>query len=457
MSKNSSSNKFVYVVSALAALAGLLLGYDTGVISGAILFIREDFHLSVFQVELVISALLLGALIGAIISGRITDQFGRRKVLLGTAGIFVFGSLFTAFSSNVSYLIIGRLILGAAIGIGSYIAPLYLAEIAPQRTRGVLVSLNQLALTIGIVFSYLIDYYFATTGRWPWMLGLGVVPAVILLCGALFLPESPRWMILRGLDQDALDVLKKIRAASDVEQEFNEIKQTIVNEKPGDWRLLFGRWIRPILIISIGLSIFQQITGINTIIYYAPSIFKLAGFKEAGSTILATLGVGIVNVLFTIAALPLIDRWGRRPLLLFGLVGMFISLVVMSVAFHYVFSFPIAHWIVIAGTITYIASFAISLGPVVWLIISEIFPLQIRGIGASIAIAANWGFNLLVSLTFLTLVDLLGLSLTFCLYAVLCIITWIFVYLIVPETKGCSLEQIEANLRAGKASRKLGV
>jgi len=442
----------VYAISLFAALAGLLFGYDTGIISGAILFIKKDFSLSSFQIEVVVSAVLFGALIGSGLSGKLTDRFGRRKILVLTAVTFIIGSLCTAISPNIACLIMGRIILGVAIGVGSFTAPLYLAEIAPRHIRGLLVSLNQLAITIGIVFSYLISYYLQ--GRWSWMLGLGVIPAAILLVGALFLPESPRWMVLKGLDRKARAILQRIRADKNINKEFSEIQQTVYLEKESR-QLLFAKWVRPILWISLGLSFFQQVTGINTIIYYAPIILQMAGFKQAGGAILATLGIGIINVLFTLIVLPLIDRWGRRPLLLLGLSGMFISLLVMGIAFYYP-GFSALRGVAVASMVLYIASFAMSLGPIMWLIISEIFPLSIRGVGASLAISVSWGFNMLVALTFLTLIQFMGPSYTFWLYSFLCILGWFFVYFIVPETKACSLEHIEKNLHQGLPSRKLG-
>jgi len=445
----------IYAISACAALAGLIFGYDTGIISGAVLFIEKDFSLSSFQIEMVVSAVLLGALIGSGCGGRLADRFGRRKVLLFTAVTFVIGSLSSAIAPNTDALIVSRIILGLAIGVGSFTAPLYLAEIAPRDIRGMLVSLNQLAITVGIVFSYLVSYYFSAHGRWPWMLGVGVVPASILFLGAMFLPESPRWMVLRGLDQKAHATLQHLRAGEKIDKEFSEIQKTVKMEK-GTHRLLFEKWVRPILFISLGLSFFQQVTGINTIIYYAPTILEIAGFQQARGAILATLGIGIINVLFTVISLPLIDRWGRRPLLLIGLAGMFSSLAVMGIAFYYP-GFSALRWVTVGSMIVYIASFATSLGPIMWLMISEIFPLSIRGVGSSLAISASWGFNMLVSLTFLTLMQFMGPSRIFWLYAILCILGWLFVYFIVPETKDCSLEKIEENLRLGHPSRELGI
>lgn len=454
MTRYSKSHIWVYTISVFAALAGLLFGYDTGVISGAILFIRQDFGLTSGLTEITVSAVLLGALIGSGVSGKVTDILGRRKVLIITALIFIVGSLSTAFAISVYWLVIGRIILGIAIGIGSFTAPLYLAEIAPFHIRGMLVSLNQLAITIGIVLSYVIDFSFADTGNWRWMLGLGVIPAVILFIGALFLPESPRWLVLRGWNHNACETLKSIRNTEDVSQELTEIVQSVGKEK-GTRSMLFSKWMRPIILVSLGLSFFQQATGINTIIYYAPTILEIAGFHKATGAILATLGVGIINVAFTIIALPLIDRWGRRPLLLLGLIGMFISLAAMGVAFHFT-ELASLKWIAVGSMVLYIACFAMSLGPIMWLVISEIFPLEIRGMGMSAAVSVSWGFNMLVALTFLNLIDVLGASGTFWIYAGLSVFGWLFVYLMVPETKSCSLEQIENNLRLGKRIRDLG-
>jgi MFS transporter, SP family, galactose:H+ symporter len=445
----------VYLVASFAALTGLLFGYDTGVISGAILFIRQGFALSATMTELTVSAVLLGALVGSALSGKLTDLFGRRRTLVTVAIIFVVGTLITTFTPSETILIIGRLILGVAIGIGSFTAPLYLAEISPLHIRGMLVSLNQLAITIGIVLAYIIDYAFADSGDWRWMLGIGVIPAAILLIGTIFLPESPRWMVLRGWNHKAREILQNIRATEDVSQELTDIEHSVSKEN-GTWRLLLSKLLRPIVWIALGLGFFQQITGINTIIYYSPTILQSAGFQGASGAILATMGIGVVNVLFTVIALPLIDKWGRRPLLMLGLIGMFISLAVLSFAFHY-HGIASLQWIAIACMVLFIACFAMSLGPIMWLIISEIFPLEIRGLGVSLAVSASWLFNWMVSATFLTLVGNFGAGGTFWIYAVFCVLGFLFVYFKVPETKGCSLEQIENNLRAGKPSRQLGI
>ena len=445
---------FVIMVATIAAVAGILFGFDTGVISGAILFIKKEFVLTPAMNGLVVSSVLMGALLGSFFSGRFADIFGRRKLLIITALIFLLGTLCSALSQSVIQLFLSRLIVGIAIGIASFTAPLYISEIAPPRFRGALVSLNQLMITIGILLAYVVDDIFAPTGDWRWMLAMGVVPALILLFGMAFLPRSPRWLLFKGHVQLATNTLKLIRGRDDVATEVSDIRNSL--REGGSWKMLLQKWLWPALIIGFGLGFFQQFTGINTIIYYAPTVFQLAGFKSAAIAILATTGVGIVNVLFTVVALPLIDRLGRRKLLLIGLVGMALSLVFLSISFKLGGNHQMLRWITLGSFILYIASFAISLGPIMWLMIAEIFPLQIRGLGTSVAVAMSWGFNGIVALTFLTLIQQLGVSGTFLIYAGMSILGIVFVALKVPETKGTTLEQIEANLRAGVPSRHLG-
>ncbi len=438
---------FVTIVAAVSALAGLLFGYDTGVISGAVLFVQEDFHLTTFQEEIVVSAVLLGAMIGAAIGGRLADRFGRRAVLLQVALLFMVGALGTALAPSTAWLSVGRVVVGIAIGIASFTAPLYISEISPADVRGKLVSLNQLMITIGIVCSYLADYGLADMRGWRWMFGLAAIPAMILLIGLLFVPESPRWYMRQLLRERAREVLAKIRKPSDVEPELAEIEASL-NQQQGGWRELLSPSLRPALIIGIGLAVFQQFTGINTVIYYAPTIFRLAGLHSNSAAILATVGVGIVNVLMTVVALELLDRVGRRPLLLYGLVGMIVSLGILGAGFLSANPTSTLAWTSVVCVAAYVACFAISLGPIFWLMIAEIYPLKIRSRAMGIATMANWGSNLLVALTFLSLLHVLGRPWTFWLYALVGILAWIFVVRLVPETKGKTLEEIEGIWRA---------
>ena len=451
------SNMFVYMTAGIAALAGLLFGYDTGVISGAILFIKDQFKLASTAVEAVVSAVLLGAVIGAALSGAITDMFGRKKVLIVTAILFAIGAIGASLAANVAMIVLFRLIIGIAIGVASYAAPLYISEISPPQMRGALVSLNQLMITCGIVVSYLVDYALSLgANEWRWMFGLGAIPAVILVIGMITLSESPRWLISRNKIAEARAALARVIPQDKIETEINSIKGSLT-AKEGSWKELLQPWIRPALVVGIALAFFQQMTGINTIIYYAPTIFEFAGFESHKVAILATVGVGAVNVFMTVVAIWFIDKIGRKPLLYMGMTGMTISLGVLGLAFHMPSMTGALKMITVLSVVFYIASFAISLGPIFWLMISEIYPLNVRGRAMSLATVANWGFNAIVASTFLTLTEKLGKSGAFWFYAIVCAVGIAFCYLYVPETKGHSLEEIEAHLRKNKGLRSLGV
>jgi SP family galactose:H+ symporter-like MFS transporter len=454
-----SESRFVYVAVAFSALSGLLFGYDTGVISGAILFIRQQFSLSDFMVGVVVSAVLVGAVIGAGVGGDLADRFGRRTMIIIAGFIFGIGAttstVGTALVPEVAVLMAGRITVGVGIGIASEVAPLYISEIAPARMRGSLVSLNQIALTTGIVVSYLVDYAFSSIGGWRYMLGLAIVPAAILVVGMTFVPDTPRWLVTQVRLNEARAVLKRIRPSGEVDKEIDDIQQGLKMQKTGRAELR-NPLVKPALVVGVGLAIFQQITGINTVIYYAPTIFQSTGFVSASSAIFATASVGVVNVLMTIVAFFLLDRVGRRPLLLVGLVGMMVSLFVLGLAFFIPGLSGIIGYVAAGSLMVYVGFFAIGLGPVFWLLIAEIYPLKVRGLAMSIASEANWGSNLIVAFTFLTLVNLLSRSGTFWLFAILTAAAWIFAYLWVPETKGKTLEEIESHWRTGKHPREMG-
>jgi sugar porter (SP) family MFS transporter len=444
-------------IALIAAISGILFGYDTGVMSGAILFIPQDFPLTPGMNGIVVGSVLFGALGGAIFSGRATDYFGRKRLLLIVAFIFIFGALGTAIAPSVLLLVIGRIVVGIAIGVASYVGPLYISEMAPQKHRGALVALNQFAITAGILLSYIVDYFFSFTENWRAMLGFGVIPGVFLFLGMLYLPESPRWLLSQDDEEQARKNLLRVRDSSkSVEREIADIKVTL-KEEAADWRVIFSKLVRPVLWIGFGLAFIQQVTGINTILYYAPTILKMAGFGSASVSILATMGIGAVMMVVTLVSLPLIDRWGRRPLLFAGLVGMGVSLGVLSLLFRSATGIPPSlEWLGLVTMLVYIASFSFSLGPIMWLMIAEIYPLQVRGIGASLATCANWCSNLLVTATFLKMIEWVGARGTFSVYMAFCVLSIAFVYFLVPETKGVSLEDIEENLFAGKPWRELG-
>ena len=450
----TEAKRFVYLATAISALGGMLFGYDIGVISGAILFIKKEFSLSPGMEEIVVSSVLLGSLIGAVAGGVLADRLGRRRLLIVTAIVFGLGAIAAALAPGTASLIAARVIAGAAIGIASFVAPLYISEIAPVAIRGKLVSINQVALTSGIVLSYCIDYAFAGSQAWRWMFAMAVIPAAAFGIGLFFIPDSPRWLAGRGRTDQARTVLKRIRAPEQVEGELNQIKQSVGQQK-GNWSELLSPFLRPAMIVGVGLAIAQQITGINTVIYYAPTIFKFAGLSSASVAILASVGVGVVNVVFTLVAMQLIDRVGRRPLLLASLAGMALGLTVLGLAFSLPQLSGSLGWIAVASLMVYVGSFAVGLGPVFWLILSEIYPLRIRGRAMSVGTVANWSANLIVALSFLTLTQVLGKAFTFWLYGVVTIGAWLFAFFLVPETKGKTLEEIEAHWRAGKQPRAL--
>ncbi len=446
----------IFMVSAIAALAGLLFGFDTGIISGALLFISKDFTISTVLKELIVSSVLFGAMFGSLASGYLTDRFGRRRLMLLISGLFIAGTLIASLATNVYGILFGRIFIGLAIGIGSYTAPLYIAEVAPHQWRGGLVSLNQLAITLGILCSYLINYAFTNfDGSWRWMFGIGVIPAVLLSIGMLFLPESPRFLVKENRLVEARATLSLLRQTPHVDAELHDIQNSL-KIKAVRFREVFSPWVLPVLFLGAMLGLIQQITGINTIIYYAPTIFQLAGFHDAQSSIFATVGIGVVNVLSTIFAVIYLDKLGRRPLLMTGLSGMLVCLLVLSFAFKIGTPDEALRIITLTCTFLYIICFAFSLGAILWLVVSEIFPLDIRATAMGVAVFSCWFWNFAVSSTFLTLLNELGPSNTFLFYASMCVLSLIFCYYKVPETNGVTLEQIEQNIRSRKPLRDIG-
>jgi sugar porter (SP) family MFS transporter len=440
--------RFVYLAAAFAALGGLLFGYDTGVISGALIFIKKEFALSIFQQELIVSIVLAGAIVGALTGGSLSDRFGRRLTLLATSIVFIAGAILCAAAMSIAALVVGRIIVGLGIGLACTTVPVYISEVAPPEARGWQVSLFQLAITIGILGAYLVDFAYAKSEAWRWMLGLAVIPGIILGVGMLFLPESPRWLAKYLHPEAARAVLVRIRGTDNVDSEFQEIIGSLEqSEERGRWSDLLSPTVRPALVVGIGLAIFQQITGINTVIYYAPTIVLTAGISSASGAILATAVIGLVNVIMTIVAMWLIDRVGRRPLLLVGIAGMAVCLGILGAAFRMQAETSTVAWVAVITLMAYVAFFAISLGPIFWLLIAEIYPLRIRGLAEGTAAGSNWIFNLVVSITFLSLVQAVGPSWTFWLYGVLSIAAFLFSYYMVPETKGRTLEEIEQGWR----------
>ena len=441
----SPAGKFVYVAAVFAGLGGLLFGYDTGVISSAELFLKKEFALSPFALEVIVSGVLAGAAAGALVGGRLADLFGRRALLIVTASIFAIGAILCAAAGSPAILIGGRIIVGLAIGLSSGSVPVYISEVSPPASRGWTVSLFQLSITVGILLAYIAGYALAAIEGWRWMFGLAIIPAVVFGLGMLFLPESPRWLVKQGKIGDARGVLQKIRNTPAVEDELSEIERSLeLTTEQGRLSDLLHPSLRAALIVGLGLAVFQQVTGINTVIYYAPIIIQTAGIPSASGAILTTAGIGLVNVLMTVVSMWLIDRVGRRPLLLTGIAGMVLTLSILGLSFQVSAHNGALAWVAVVSIMLYVASFAISLGPIFWLLISEIYPLRVRSSAEGLSATFNWGSNLVVSLTFLTLLQTIGTSRTFWLYAVLAVGAWIFSYYLAPETKGRTLEEIEA-------------
>ncbi len=470
----------VAVIATVAATGGLLFGFDTGVISGAIPFFQKAFGITDSWVEIITTAGLVGAVIGAMSSGRIADIVGRKKVILASAIIFMIGAVWSGMSPGPVMLVFARLFLGVAIGVSSFAVPLYIAEISPTKSRGKLVSMFQLLITIGIMVSYLSDSAFAVpdghpdfNSCWRPMFYVGVIPAIIMFVGMLFLPETPRWLISNNNEDKCREVLEKVEEPQLVEEVISKMKADLETDRKNkvDWRLIFKKWLRVPLIIAIGIMFVQQFTGINTIIYYSPKIFLMAGFADAQAAVWASVSVGVVNVAFTILSLFMIDKLGRRKLYFIGLTGMALALLALGTIFALQASLGDSiKWLTISLVWVYIAFFAISLGPLGWLIISEVFPLSVRGIGSSIGALSNWLFNGIVAFTFFKLVkgltmpgtaivlkgeDLGNPAGAFYLYALVGILSIVWGYFFIPETKNVTLEKIEEHWREGKSPRKL--
>lgn len=444
MARESSKQRWLLaIISAVAAIGGLLFGYDTGVISGAILYIKQDYALSTFQEELIISMVSLGAIFGALVGGPLCDKLGRKKVVLASSLVFIISAIGLSLSDGANQLIFWRLIVGFAIGISSTTAPLYIAELSPRSIRGGLVTINQLFITIGILASYLIGLVFVDTQSWRIMFAIAMIPAAIQFIVMCFFPESPRYLTNIGDKTKALSILKRFRGTEeDAALEIAHIEKMMRRRKP-HWKELLSKSIRPALLAGVGVTFIQQITGINTIIYYAPTIFKFAGYHSDQAALLATTWVGVVNVLMTFVAIYLLDKIGRKPLLLFGLGGMVLALIVLGIIFFQTANDAIVSIICLASLFLYISCFAFSLGPIGWLLNSEIYPLHIRGKAMGVAISANWISNFIVTVTFLNLILLLGKSGTFWLYGLIGFLGLIFIWRRVPETKAKSLEEIE--------------
>lgn len=451
----------IVLIALIAATGGLLFGFDTGVISGALPFLKEHWKLNDSDIEWLTTTVLIGAVLGAITSGRLSDYLGRKKTIIMNAIIFAIGALGCSLATSIGFLIAMRIIIGIAIGITSYVVPMYIAEISPTRRRGALVTLNQLMITIGILVSYVTDYWLSNDANlesWRWMFAVGFFPALILLIGMFFLPETPRWLISKNRWEEGKKVLTQVEDPDLIEHTLNDLKKDVeyaANNKTNAGEV-FKPWLRPALIITIGIFFFQQFSGVNTIIYYSPIIFKMAGIVSNTESILPSIIIGMVNVLACCVSIALLDKVGRRKLYIIGISGMIPSLALLGGCFYFKdalgASLPV---FAVLSIVCYIIFIAISLAPLGWLLISEVFPLNVRGVGMSIGSLSHWGFNAIIAFTFLKLVNSIGISSTFWLYSGVCIIGLIWGLYYIPETKGKSLEDIEQHWRNGGTPRSL--
>ncbi|URY19331.1 sugar porter family MFS transporter [Staphylococcus pseudintermedius] len=429
----------------IGALGGLLYGYDMGVISGALLYLKDDIPLNAYTEGLVVSSMLVGAIVGAGLSGPLSEKLGRRRLVFMISIVFIIGALILALAPTMEILVLGRVIIGLAVGGSTAIVPVYLSELAPTDARGSLSSLNQLMITIGILASYLVNYAFAPIEGWRWMLGLAVVPSVILMIGVIFMPESPRWLLEKRGEKAARDVMKLTYPASEIDHEIENMKK--INQiADNTWTVLKSPWLLSTIIIGSVFALLQQLIGINAIIYYAPKIFATAGFGES-TAILSTVGIGVVNVLVTIFAISIIDKIDRKKLLVIGNIGMVASLLIMS-ALIWLIGVNSAAWIILLCLTTFIIFFGVSWGPVLWVMLPELFPMRARGAATGIAALVLSIGSLLVAQFFPVLTDVLQVQQVFLIFVVIGIIAMIFVIKFLPETRGRSLEQIEQDLRA---------
>ncbi len=445
---------WIYIIAAIASLGGLLAGFDMGVISGALLYIKADWPMSPFLQGWLVSSAIVGSMIGAAANGILSDLYGRKKIIIATSLLFIIASVMCGYAPSLNWLIFSRILIGVAVGMVTFVVPLYISEISPQKIRGKLVSLFQLAITVGILFSYLINRLFANSEyNWRFMLAAGLIPALVLFIGICFLHDTPRWLLSKNREKEAKLAFSKILPANQINRQINEIKSTFeTSPAAAEHHTAFRSWMLKPVLIGIGIMIMQICTGINTVIYYTTTIFQVSGFSSNIGAIYATIGIGFVNFIMTLVAIAFADKLGRKPLLYIGLGGMLISLLSLSFAFGHTAALgDNLKWIAIGSVAVYIASFAMSLGPVGWILVSEILPLKIRGFAMSLCTVANFSFNFLVVLSFLPLINSIGESWTFLIFAGICILSIFFVHFYVPETKGISLEEIEKSWQKSKS------
>ncbi|MDA1478388.1 sugar porter family MFS transporter [Bacillus changyiensis] len=456
MNEQGKQKSFLGTIILVSTFGGLLFGYDTGVINGALPYMaeRDQLNLNAFTEGLVTSILLLGAALGAVLGGRLSDYIGRRKNIIILAVLFFFATLGCSFAPNVIVMIISRFLLGFAVGGASVTVPTYLAEMSPSESRGRIVTQNELMIVSGQLLAFTFNAILGTTMGdishvWRYMLVIAAVPALFLFFGMLRVPESPRWLVSKDKNEDALSVLKKIREEKHADLEFEEIKDAVLKEsrmKQATYRELTVPWVRRIVFLGIGIAVVQQITGVNSIMYYGTEILKNAGF-ETKAALIGNIANGVISVLATFVGIWLLGKVGRRPMLLTGLIGTTTALFLIGV-FSTILQGSVAlPYVVLSLTVTFLTFQQGAISPVTWLMLSEIFPLRLRGLGMGVTVFCLWIANFFVGLTFPILLEKIGLSSTFYIFVGLGLASITFVKIFLPETKGLTLEQLEHNFR----------
>ncbi|WP_037679856.1 sugar porter family MFS transporter [Streptomyces griseus] len=444
------------VITVVATFGGLLFGYDTGVINGALPYMTDDLGLTPVTEGMVTSSLLLGAALGAVVGGRLSDARGRRRTILSLAVLFFVGALGCTLAPTTAVMVVARFVLGLAVGGASVTVPVYLAEVSPAERRGALVTRNELMIVSGQLLAFTCNAIIARVGGgsggiWRWMLVIATMPAVVLWFGMLVVPESPRWLASRSRFGEALEVLRQVRSRQRAEAELSEVSALAVKDEReklgGRQEMRSTPWVRKLMYVGFGIAIVQQITGVNTIMYYGTQILTDAGFA-ADSALTANIANGVISVLATFVGIWLLGRVNRRPMLMTGQIGTTAALLLIGVFSLVLPTGDGRAYAVLAMTVTFLAFQQGAISPVTWLMLSEIFPMRMRGFGMGVAAVALWLTNFVIGLVFPSLVDGIGISNTFFLFVVAGVVSLTFVKRYVPETKGRTLESLEAELRA---------